>query len=284
MIVLASDDVEAARRGERAGLERVARAAEPVVFNLAIRMLANRADAEDATQEILIRIITHLGSVRDVGAAGAWAMRVACRHLVETRKRGRVEAMRLDFTAFADDLQTDFGASPHVELTEAEYGLALKEVKVGCTLAMLSCLSRALRIAYVLGDVFELSDADAARVLELSPATYRQRLKRARDQVAAFVTRTCGVVAEDAPCRCAGRVGPALAGGRIEKGASRFDIASGSATEHAALESHVRALDHAREKAAALMRSNPDFSSDISALLVQVTAFSGDGSDAAPHQ
>jgi hypothetical protein len=58
--------------------------------------------------------------------------------------------------------------------------MAIEEVKIGCTLAMLVCLTRALRIAYLLGDVFELTDAEAADVLEIPPPAYRQRLRRAR--------------------------------------------------------------------------------------------------------
>jgi DNA-directed RNA polymerase specialized sigma24 family protein len=110
MIRLDPDDVVAARRGNRAALEAVLRAAEGPIYNLAIRMLAHPADAEDATQEIMIKIITHLGTLREVGAAGGWALRIACRHLVQERKRGRVEAMRLTFKGFAADL--DQGQAP----------------------------------------------------------------------------------------------------------------------------------------------------------------------------
>ena len=80
--------VEAARQGSRAALEALVNAAKGPVFNLAMRMLAHREDAEDATQEILIKIITHLGEVRDTDLAGAWAFRVATRHLSHTARLG----------------------------------------------------------------------------------------------------------------------------------------------------------------------------------------------------
>lgn len=95
MIRFQPAEIEAARRGSRAALEAVVRAAERPIYNLALRMLAHRADAEDATQEILIKLVTQLGFLREVEAAGAWALRIACRHLVETRKRGRVEMSEL---------------------------------------------------------------------------------------------------------------------------------------------------------------------------------------------
>jgi hypothetical protein len=55
-----------------------------------------------------------------------------------------------------------------------------EEVRLSCTQSMLQCLERGERVAFVLGDIFELSSADAAWILETSPAAYRKRLERAR--------------------------------------------------------------------------------------------------------
>ena len=60
--------VERAKAGDGAALEAVVRAIQDRVYNLAIRMLWHPADAEDATQEILIRVITNLGSFRGESA------------------------------------------------------------------------------------------------------------------------------------------------------------------------------------------------------------------------
>ncbi|MFP3325623.1 sigma factor, partial [Planococcus sp. SIMBA_160] len=87
--------------GDRAALAAVVHSLQRQIYGLAMRMLAHPADAEAATQEILIKIITHLGTLRDAEAAGGWALKVASRHLVGMRKRGRVEAMRMTFRDFA---------------------------------------------------------------------------------------------------------------------------------------------------------------------------------------
>jgi DNA-directed RNA polymerase specialized sigma24 family protein len=133
------------------------------VFNLAVRMLANRPDAEDATQEILIKLVTHLDDIRDMEAAGAWAFRIACRHLVQARKQGRVEAQRFTFRAFAADLADGLEELPDETLRDPETQALVAEVKIGCTLALLTCLTRPLRATYILGDIFELPDTEAAR-------------------------------------------------------------------------------------------------------------------------
>lgn len=64
MIRLDPDQVLAAREGKRAALQAILRTTERPVYNLAIRMLEHPADAEDATQEILIKIVIHLAHWR----------------------------------------------------------------------------------------------------------------------------------------------------------------------------------------------------------------------------
>lgn len=258
MIRLDPSDIVAAREGDRAALEAIVRAAERPVFNLALRMLANRADAEDATQEILIRIVTNLGNLREVGAAGGWAMQIACRHLLGMRRKGRVEAMRLSFEGFAADLDRGRAPLDQAGLTPAEEKIAIQQVKIGCTLAMLTCLSRSLRMAYILGDVMELSDSEAAEILEISAQTYRQRLSRARKAVVSFVSETCGITRPENVCRCASRVTPALAQKRIAlKGEAAPD-----GPDVAALSAAITRLEQGRATVA-LMRSNPDFPSNV---------------------
>src|SRR5690349_16621908 len=79
------------------------------------------------------------------------------------------------------------------------------EMKVGCLTGMLLCLSREQRAAHVLGSVFEVSDAIAAEILDISPDTFRKRLSRARADLHAFMDGQCGLVREENPCRCANK-------------------------------------------------------------------------------
>ena len=90
-----------------------------------------------------------------------------------------------------------------------------EEVKIGCTQAMLLCLGRDERIAYILGDVFELRSDEASEVLDIDSATYRKRLSRARNRIRNFLTAHCGLVNTEALCSCARRVRPAIERGRV---------------------------------------------------------------------
>lgn len=269
MIRFDPNDVAAARSGNQAALEAVLRAAEGPIYNLAMRMLAHPTDAEDATQEILIKIMTHLGTLREVEAAGGWALRIACRHLVQERKRGRVEAMRLTFKGFAADLDHGQAALAESGLSATDAALAVAEVKIGCTLAMLVCLTRDLRMAYLLVDVFELSDTEAASVLEISPAALRQRLKRARAGVLGFTRAACGLASDQGNCSCDRRVSAALRSGRIEKGKSSFGPDQTRSADLVSLRRRIRGLEQGRA-AAALMRSNPNFTTSVRQLVLRV--------------
>jgi len=269
MIFFDPVQVEAARQGSRAALEALINAAKGPVFNLAMRMLAHREDAEDATQEILIKIITHLGDVRDIDLAGAWAFRVATRHLAQTARLGRVEKMRLSFEDFAEDLHLGQGESSHFGLTEIEHQLALKEVKVGCTLAMLVCLSRSLRMAYILGDIFEMTDTEASDVLEISAGTYRQRLRRARSAISGFMQSNCSIHSASARCRCENRIAPALQLGRIAKGTAHLDSDQAGQMSPHDISQDVAVLETA-QRSVAIMRSNPQFVTAVPSLVEQL--------------
>jgi hypothetical protein len=122
---------------------------------------------------------------------------------------------------------------------------------------MLQCLERGERIAFVLSDIFELSSADAAWILETTPAAYRKRLERARHRIGAFMNSTCGVVNADAFCRCARRVPKALASGRVDPRRPAFTAHPVSPSGRGVAEAAAQL--HRLHDAAAVMRAHPDY-------------------------
>ena len=126
-----------------------------------------------------------------------------------------------------------------------------REVKHGCTVALLTCLDRESRIAYVLGDVFGVSSAEGAWICETTEAAYRKRLSRARAAVRAFVGEHCGLVAPAlARCHCRKRVPVAVTRGRVDSAIA--ERATATDVEEAVAE--MEAL----YDAAGLLRSVPD--------------------------
>jgi RNA polymerase sigma factor (sigma-70 family) len=188
--------------GDREALEGLVRLLQADVYGLSLRMLWNREDAEDATQEILVRIVTRLSQFDFRSRLKTWAYRVAVNFILDTRKSA-VERLHLSFERFADDL-TD-GLQPAAP-DDTEHSVLIEEVKVACTTAMLQCLDRPHRLAYVLGELMDFSGPEAAEALGISAALFRKRLQHARRAIVEFTRAHCGLVADRAPCRCNRRV------------------------------------------------------------------------------
>jgi RNA polymerase sigma factor (sigma-70 family) len=225
--------------GDRDALDQVVRQLQGDIYSLALRMLWNKEDAEDATQEILVRIVTRLSQFDFRSRLKTWAYRVAVNHTLDVKKSA-IERLHLNFEQFADNLVA--GLEP-VSADDADRSLLIDDVKVGCSLAMLQCLDRAHRLAYVLGAIMEFSGPEAAEVLEISPALFRKRLQHAREAVLTFTKSHCGLISDAAPCRCHRRVSRDAVAGPADVHPLQFGRRATSFTEARAM---VRRVDEAR--------------------------------------
>lgn len=210
--------VERALAGERPALEQLLGAVQTQVYALALRTLGDRAAAEDATQEILVRVARNLGQFRGEARFATWVYRVAANHLADTRL-SRAEQRELSFESLADTIDRGLAADHE----PSRDPVLVRELMLSCTEGMLLCLDREHRLAFVLGELVELSGAEAAAVLDLDAVTYRKRLERARERLTEFLRARCGLVKRERPCRCDRQVGFATAIGWLD--ASKVELA-----------------------------------------------------------
>jgi len=247
-----------AQGGELLALEAVLRRIQAPVYNLAVRMLGRRDDAQDATQEILLKVTTNLGGWRGESAFGTWVYSIAGNHLINARSRSP-HRHELSFDALGEQLDRGLAYAERIGLDERaltpEDKLEARRTALSCTQAMLTCLDAPGRLAYVLDEIFGLESPAAAAVQGITPAAHRQRLARARQAVHGFMAERCGLVRADAPCRCV-RQSPgkraAAARGRtvpgLTVGPEELDAASQALQELTAL-----------GDAAALLRGAPEY-------------------------
>lgn len=225
--------------GDRDAVAALVQALQRDVYGLALRMLWQREDAEEATQEILIRVVTRLSQFDFRSRLKTWVFRVATNYLLDVKKSA-VERLGLSFAQFGDDLRDGLSSeSP----AEGERSVLTEEVKIGCTLAMLQCLDREHRLAYLLGEILELPAPEAAQALNIQPAAFRKRLQRAREAIEAFTRAHCGLVSDSAACRCNRRVAAAVRLGRARPDALAFAQTPSSFEEARAF---VRRVEQAR--------------------------------------
>ncbi|WP_280155323.1 RNA polymerase sigma factor [Piscinibacter sp. XHJ-5] len=197
--------IEAAVAGSERALEQLIAGIQHQVYRLSLRMLGSPADAQDASQEILIRIVTSLASFERRSTFATWVHSIAANHLRDAAERRDRRAMA-SLDAMAERLDAGLAATAHADIGSHRDDPALRhearELGLRCTQGMLMGLDVDQRLALVLSEIFGVDTAHGARVLGISPAAYRQRLSRGRRRLHDFLQGRCGLVDENARCSC----------------------------------------------------------------------------------
>ncbi len=205
--------VDKATAGDKKALETLVTSVQDMVFNLSLRMLGTFADAEDATQDILLKMITHLSSFRGDSSFTTWVFSIAVNHL-KNYKKHMFARRPLSFEYYGDDIEN--GKIQDVpDLTQdVEKDILAEELKMSCTNVMLQCLDMESRCIFILGTMFKLDSRIAGEILEMTPEAYRQRLSRIRKKMADFLGQYCGEYGSGR-CKCKERVNYAIQNHRI---------------------------------------------------------------------
>ncbi len=126
--------IRKATAGDRKALETVLVSVQDLVFNLSLRMLGTFPDAEDATQDILLKIMTHLSSFRGESAFSTWVFRIASNYLKSYQKH-MFAKFPLSFAYYGDDIKNaDIRDVP--DLTQnVEQAVLAEELKLSCSSA-----------------------------------------------------------------------------------------------------------------------------------------------------
>ena len=243
--------------GDRLALEKVVLAVQDRIYGLALRMLYHPADAEDAAQEILIKIVTRLDTYRGESAFTTWAYSVAARHLLTVRKQ-RAEQAAIPFEEIEQRIDHGSARDWPQSLPEAQQGLVVEEIRLSCLQALLLALDRDHRLAYILGEVFEVSGDQGAGILGIDAAAYRKRLSRARSRINDFMLKCCSLIDPANPCQCLRQAQSDLAEGRIRPDRLRFTGAGCRARYNPDSLRRLAELDEL-QRVAVLFRTSPDY-------------------------
>lgn len=209
MLVLAKN----AAAGDKAALETLVAEVQDVVFNVSLRMLGTFADAEDAAQDILLKVITHLSQFRGESAFTTWVFSIAVNHL-KNYKKHLFAKVPLSFEYYGNDIETaDIQNVPDLS-QDVEKSVLAEELKLSCTNVMLQCLDVESRCVFILGTMFRLDSRIAGEILGMTAEAYRQKLSRSRKKMADFLGQYCGEYG-GGKCRCKNRVNYAIQNRRL---------------------------------------------------------------------
>ena len=206
--------VDKATAGDKKALEMLVAGVQDIVFNLSLRMLGTFADAEDAAQDILLKMITHLSSFRGDSSFTTWVFTIAANHLKDYKKH-MFAHYPLSFEYYKDDIE-NAQIQDVPDLTQnVEKDILAEELKMSCTNVMLQCLDVESRCIFILGTMFKIDSRIAGDILGMSPEAYRQRLSRIRKKMADFLGQYCGEYGSGR-CKCKERVNYAIQSHRLD--------------------------------------------------------------------
>ncbi|MEM8909671.1 MAG: RNA polymerase sigma factor, partial [Bacteroidota bacterium] len=213
--------IEAILDGSKSSLETLVLRHQHYIYNIAMKMMLSPSDAEDLTQEILIKVITKLAQFKGKSNFRTWLYRIATNHLLKAKESG-LEKYIASFETYGRQLDHIKDHSLSAEETIEKKEL-IKEAKLSCLSGMLLCLNRSQRMVYILGEIFEADHNIGSELLDISKANFRKRLERARKDLYQFMNQKCGLINRDNPCRCAKKTTGFIKAGWVDKEKMRYN-------------------------------------------------------------
>jgi RNA polymerase sigma-70 factor (ECF subfamily) len=162
--------------GDRGAFAEMVEQNSSQIYNLALRMMEDPAEAEEILQETFLQAVKHIGGFRGKSKIGTWLYRIATNQALMRLRRKRLISVPLDGMGDGElpipNLASDWSSRPESDLLNREARAEMREAILG--------LPDSLRVVFVLRDLEGLSTAETAEVLDLSISAVKSRLLRAR--------------------------------------------------------------------------------------------------------
>ena len=171
--------------GDESAVQELAERYTPRIYQLALRHMKNREDAEEVTQDVLVKVSRKAGSFRGDSALSSWIYRITFNTAMSRLRNGRLaraadkERERVESGAsYAEEQsrgareQADWSHMPDEELLRAQLRYAVT--------AAIADLPEIYRAPVLLRDIQGLSTEEASSRLHLKDQTLKSRLHRGR--------------------------------------------------------------------------------------------------------
>lgn len=208
-------------KGNKDALETLLSRHKDWIFNIALNMTGNTHDAEDITQEVLIKIVTKLNTFEHRSSFRTWIFRITKNHLLNMKLKTK-EGL---FSSFDEHkyLLDQLGNDEYDYKNSVERDLLINEVKVECMTGMMLCLSRDQRLIFIMGAVFGVDSKTSAELLEMSPESFRKKLSRARSELKQFMEGNCSLINSENKCKCSKKTSAAIKYGYVDPDSIQFN-------------------------------------------------------------
>jgi RNA polymerase sigma-70 factor (ECF subfamily) len=168
---IGQDILEKASRGDLEAFEQVYKSVSGFVYNVALRVTRNNADAEEVTQDVFMKIHHNLKSFQFRSSFKTWVYRITVNTAINYyRKCAREGKDKVDYDGIIESLPAACSTTESVIRSENEARLS----------ALMEFLSPEHRTCLILREIEGLSYQEIAVSLKIPVNTVRSRLKRAR--------------------------------------------------------------------------------------------------------
>jgi RNA polymerase sigma factor (sigma-70 family) len=251
--------VTRAKANDREALEILLRRYLPWIFNISLRMLHRHADAEDATQEILIKVMNALPGYRGEAKFSTWLYRIAFNHLLNVKKPkwAASDAICSFAVASAGLRQVPDLDLPDPRTVPVPIEILIEETGNNCMIGTLLCLDGRQRLVFILGEVFGVSDEVGAEIAEVTPVNFRQILSRARRDLYEYLRDNCSLVNAKNDCKCARKTRAFIQAGFVDQAKLEFTQAHTRKVRDVAARRASELNDAYMEMGASVYRGHP---------------------------
>lgn len=209
-------EVNKAKAGDQKALNILIGIVSDKIFNIAVYFLGEHHLAEDATQDILIKIISNFDKLKEPEKFENWSYSLASNHL-RNFKRDSKRYAHISFEAMTRDSESHLNMPDHDSKVIEDIKELAYELKVSCTIAMLMCLNKEERLVFLYSCLLKQNSKTGGQLLEISSDNFRKKLSRAKQKLNNFISNNCGLLNPDNSCKCKIRVNYALSQKRISK-------------------------------------------------------------------
>lgn len=168
------------------------------IYNLACKMTGDEELSRDIMQETFIKVIENIDKFRHESSYYTWIYQIA-KNICFARLNQRTRRSFNNIEELIDTINSKKDSEIYNEMEKRYY---VNQVKNGCLLGVLRCLSFNQRIAFILHVVLDVSVKDVSQILDKSENAARILIHRSKNTIKGFLCRNCSLYGISEKCRC----------------------------------------------------------------------------------
>lgn len=183
------------------------------LFSLAYGMIGNRQEAEDIVQNTFLQAYEKINDFRERSDIYTWLYIIAknqCLRYLENKKKSAISSLeKLIYSVHSN--------ASEEELTNIEKQFYINQVKEGCLLGLLRCLSFYQRVVFILNVLLDVNVKTVSVIIDKSETATRTLSHRAKQNIKAFLCKNCSLYDKTNHCHCENLIDFSLKQGWIDK-------------------------------------------------------------------